>query len=155
MNWKRRIERAFDPNVLFAFDSRGGIWAQALAELAGVDTPIVTGFRLKSTGPRKASPLFSGSTALEAGRWSLLLPKAFLALPRETRVLIVDDYTDTGTTCALTKKYLVESAGWPEAGVRTLTLITTANTRQRNQMPDLWGAASDAAVNDLFYMYRR
>ena len=46
------VER-FEPDVLFSFDARGGIWAQDIAERLNLDAPIIIGFRLKPTGTRK------------------------------------------------------------------------------------------------------
>lgn len=145
---------AFAPDAFFSFDARGGIWAQTLRDLSASRAPVIIGFRLKATGPRKSSPLFDATDVIATQRWSLMIPPALLRLPRDAKILLVDDYTQTGETVQISKQRLVERHGFDPARVRTLALVIASHETAAH-MTDYEGATSDAGDNDMFYMFRR
>lgn len=159
--------RDFRPEVLFSFDSRGGIWAQLIVERLGLNAPVIIGFRLKPTGPRKPSiqscfeqchliETYSRSAAQpNKARWHLLVPPALIRLPNNKRVLFVDDYTSSGDTCWAIKQFLVGERGFPEESVRTLALVSTEGTAAEGRLPDFSPHITPAMRADLFYMFRR
>lgn len=147
--------REFDPDVFFAFDSRGGLWAEMFFDYLTHRVPVIVGYRLRNTGPRKSDLAFKDSTRLGTGRWDLYVPPAIAALPRTAKILFVDDYSATGDTCVTLKRHLVDTLGFPKSNVKTLTLVTAPDAQSKGQLPDIYGVVDTTEVIDLFYMYRR
>jgi hypothetical protein len=50
---------------------------------------------------------------------------------------------------------MIGALGYPEASIKTLTLITSPEARSRGRLPDIYGALETAETIDLFYMFRR
>jgi len=147
--------RTFDPDVMFCFDSRGGIWAEMFFDRLTNRIPVIVGFRLKSSGPRKSDLVFNDCHLIQTPRWSLYVPPLLTSLPRSTKILFVDDYSHTGETCARVRSYLVDELGWNASAVRTLTLVTSPEAMENGQGPDIFGVKETAEIVDLFYMFRR
>jgi hypoxanthine phosphoribosyltransferase len=147
--------RAFDPDVLFSFDSRGGLWAEMFFDYLTYRIPVVIGFRIRNTGPRKGELGFSSYTKLETDRWHLYVPPILALLPRTTKILFVDDYSSTGASCTVFRRYMIDTVGHPPESVKTLTLITSPQAAANGSLPDIHGVIDDAEIVDLFYMFRR
>jgi hypoxanthine phosphoribosyltransferase len=159
----------FCPDVLFAFDARGGMWGELLLERLKLNVPVIVGFRLKPTGPRKEAgrKLFDcchllettesvrGDSTRRRPRWHLFVPPALLNLSQDKKVLFVDDYTSTGETCAEIKRFLIDERGFPPHNVRTMVLVTTASATAHGKTPDFSFHETPAERADLFYMFRR
>ncbi len=131
--------RSFDPEVMVCFDSRGGLWAEMFFSRLTYRIPVIVGFRLKRDGPRKSDMVFRDCDLIQTERWDLYLPPAVTSLPRNTKVLFVDDYSHIGDSSFRFKSHL------PEA-VKTLTLITSPGAAHK---PDIFGM-EEAAEIDLF-----
>ena len=155
--------QVYNPHILFAFDARGGIWAQYIAEklesLTGCITPVIIGFRLRNKGPRKQSVCFEECRRIETKRWHLFVPPALHMLPESRpnwsscRILYVDDYASSGDTCVAFRDYMVQQLKASQENVRTLTLISTEEAEKGNKAPDIFGHTTDAERADLFYMF--
>ena len=91
---------------------------------------------------------------LQTDRWNLFLPDIFEKLSRSTKVLYVDDYSNTGETCVAFRRHLVEELDYAPEGVRTLTLITTPKAEELGQSPGFSGDSVEAKPR-LFYMSLR
>ena len=155
----------YAPDILFSFDARGGLWAQHIAEKLAISTerviPVIVGFRLKPTGPRKSSICFDECQLVQTKRWHLFVPPALHTLPKLwpnwpcCRILYVDDYASSGDTCVAFRDYVIERMGADQDKVRTLTLISTDEAEEGQKAPDIFAHKTDAERADLFYMFRR
>ena len=95
--------------------------------------------------------VFRDCDLIRTERWDLYLPPAVASLPRNTKVLFVDDYSHTGDSSFQFKSHLLERYGWNPEAVKTLTLITSPGAAHK---PDIFGV-EEAAEIDLFYMFHR
>ncbi|MEM9739494.1 MAG: hypothetical protein AAF829_06455 [Pseudomonadota bacterium] len=151
----------FAPDSLFSFDARGGQWAMSIKQVARINPPLYVGFRLKRDGLRRRdssgnqSPLFDACSVIYSKRWELYIPPALSELPRNARILFIDDYSRTGDTSVLWRNYMTHQLGFAPDNLRTLTLFTTKET-DLSQLPGhIYGWQSDARVNPLIYMHQR
>ena len=147
----RPAVQSFDPDVMVCFDARGGIWAELLMDCMSYRIPILIGFRLLKKGVRKTENVFGHFPLIESSRWDLYVPPLLLDIPAETRVLFVDDYSQTGETCCLFRQYAENEAGIPASNIQTMTLITTPEAERLKQLPDIYGVNTKVPPR-LFYM---
>jgi hypoxanthine phosphoribosyltransferase len=151
-----RVGRAikyFAPAVLFAFDGRGGVWAQIVSEDMSPAPKVVVGIRLKSEGPRHDTKIFDNyeRVRLHVRGWDLLVPKDLLAAYRQKKILLVDDYVDSGATQKEFVDFLVEKHNWSRDNVRTFSVFAKSNARFK---PDFI-ATTVPSLPELPYMTPR
>jgi len=115
--------RSFEPNVLFAWDGRGGVWAEIIADALKPRPRVVVGLRLKHEGPKAATKLFAGYNVLRARDWNLYIPKTLFDDFGAKRVLFVDDYVMTGSTIRAFIDYAVREKHIPGENVSTLAVL--------------------------------
>ena len=121
----------FGPDVMFACDSRGGLWADLLAETMNLKPHVLignrfrhrrlnilreghrkiivqVGERLKKDGAESYRRFFFDETHVhvETARWDLYIPRSLMLFNRK-KLLLVDDYSFTGETMHVVRETLI------------------------------------------------
>lgn len=149
----REIAREFKPEVIYAPGVRSSIVAflmeKYLCKRLGRHITIIFGnCFFKKDFKNKKIGIYSFYYR-ETKKWHMYIPEHFHGL-NDKRVLIVDDFYDTGNSLEILKNFLIEEFEFPKENIKTFCLITKRPKEEpldyywkefkRNESPILpWG----------------
>ena len=140
------IRSNFDPEVILTPNLRGGIIAHLIIDQFDRHIPAFVGqiFWKKSGGEVKPIP---SHFKIATGKWELFIPEAIIEF-KDSRLLIVDDFSMSGDTLANVKDELILRGFNPEL-IKTASLVTTKVAVDNNKSTDFRWRVNEN--NDFYF----
>ncbi|MEK7989415.1 MAG: phosphoribosyltransferase family protein [Thiotrichaceae bacterium] len=129
----------FAPDAMLCLDSKGGLIAELISEKMGKRVPIFVGHRYRIKSTLVGKEFLLDYIERQTDRYRLFIPD--ITHIQGKKILIIDDYTITGDTLALLKRFLIEQ-GFHDETIKTLALvistITVVENGSKTELPDYW-----------------
>ena len=122
--------REFDPDIMISLDARCGLWAEMLFDWLQRRVPVIIGYRV-NTGNLDDRNSLPGFIPLTTDRGTAFIPEVITRLPRNNKILLVNDYSPSGTEEESFTKLLCDTFSFSELSVKTLTLIVSSEAKRR------------------------
>lgn len=115
---RKKKGRAWRPDFLFSFSSRGGIVCEMMARDLCPGVPQLTGITIHKSESSKC-PDIAGYIRMETLKWTVYIPEHVEAF-HNCRLLLVDDYVQSGNDIRAFIKHLADK------GIKPRELVTCA-----------------------------
>ena len=128
------------PDVIVAPGARGAILAELLLDRLSHAIPIYTGISLiwGCNDSNNASIDFNGYKKISnICEWNIFIPNAVFEIPKDKKVLIVDDFTVAGEFPEKVRKLFIDEE-FDKNNIKTMYLIITYAVELANRKPDYY-----------------
>lgn len=142
---KRMKRDKFVPDLIVTPGARGAILAELLLGYFSHDIPVYTGISIISS-VRKISCINGYEKINSLKNWDIFIPKSVFE-SNNFKILIVDDFTITGTFPENIKKLFIEK-GFSETNIKTMYVVITSAAKASFRTPDYFYKIVD---NDDYY----
>lgn len=136
---RKKIEREFQPNVIFTPCKRGATIANLMFD---VDENIFlyVGTRMDRRGKRSASlpnDCEEGWGVVKTSKYYHYIPQILLNLNKNIKLLIIDDFAMTGDSLKGIVD-LLKKEGFKEENIKTATIACTYSAYEGKHLPDFY-----------------
>lgn len=138
--YKKMANDKFKPDIIVAPGARGAILAELLLDRLSHAIPIYTGISLiwGCNDSNNASIDFNGYKKISnICEWNIFIPNAVFEIPKDKKVLIVDDFTVAGEFPEKVRKLFIDEE-FDKNNIKTMYLIITYAVELANRKPDYY-----------------